>query len=120
MGQFCKAPKPGEEILILLPGWDRANWRRISDLLQGLSFHFEICPGINLSCLDINVTEEISNHVERDSALQHVHPFRVSKSMWTHCPIQAWNFALRFGCASETGESSGMKGVHHVNYPFSM
>jgi len=23
-------------------------------------------------------------------------------------------------CASETGESCGMKGIHHVNYPFSM
>ena len=73
------------------------NWRRVGDLFKGLSFHFKICPGIDLRCLDINVTEEIPNHVERDSALQHVHPFRVSKSMWTHCPIQAWNFALRFG-----------------------
>jgi hypothetical protein len=27
---------------------------------------------------------------------------------------------LAFWCASETGESSGMKGIHHVNYPFSM
>src|ERR1700758_1023825 len=73
------------------------NWRRIGDLFKGLSFHFKICPGINLSCLDINVTEEIPNHVERDSALQHVHPLRVSKSMWTYRPIQAWNLALRFG-----------------------
>ena len=31
---------------------------------KGVSFHFEICPGIDLSCLDINVTEEIPNHIE--------------------------------------------------------
>src|ERR1044071_2991836 len=73
------------------------NWRRVGDLFKGLSFHFKICPGIDLRCLDINVTEEIPNHVERDSALQHVHAFRVTKSVWTHRPIQAWDFALRFG-----------------------
>jgi hypothetical protein len=28
--------------------------------------------------------------------------------------------SLRLGCASETGESCGMKGAHHVNYPFDM
>ena len=39
--------------------------------------------------MSLNVTEEIPNHVERDSALQHVHPFRMSKGMWTHRPIQA-------------------------------
>jgi len=89
--------EPVKEILVLLPGRDGANWRRIGDLFKGVSFHFEICPGINLSCLDINVTEEISNHVERNSALQHVHPFCVSKSMRTHRPIQTWNVALRLG-----------------------
>jgi|SRR5579863_3680317 len=26
----------------------------------------------------------------------------------------------RLWCASETGESCGMEGVHHVNYPFDM
>ena len=26
----------------------------------------------------------------------------------------------RLWCASETGESSGMEGIHHVNYPFDM
>jgi hypothetical protein len=25
-----------------------------------------------------------------------------------------------YWCASETGESRGMKGIHHVNYPFDM
>lgn len=89
--------EPVKEIFILLPGWDRVNRRRIGDLFQGVSFHFEICPGINLSCLDISVPEEIPNHVERDSALQQVHPLRVSKSRWTHRPIQAWNVAVRLG-----------------------
>jgi hypothetical protein len=28
--------------------------------------------------------------------------------------------SLRLWCASETGESCGMKGIHHVNYPFGM
>ena len=35
-------------------------------------------------------------------------------------PIPLHLFGSRLGCASETGESRGMKGIHHVNYPFSM
>jgi hypothetical protein len=30
------------------------------------------------------------------------------------------DFLCEQWCASETGESCGMKGIHHVNYPFSM
>ena len=77
----------------MLPGRDGWNWRWLGDLLKRLSFHLEICSRVNLSCFDIDVAEEIPNHVERDSALQEVHSFRVPKSMGTQRPVQRWKFA---------------------------
>ena len=85
--------EPVKKVLVLLPGRNRSNRRRIADLLKRVSFHLEICPRVDLSCFDIDVTEEIPNHVERDSALQQVHSFRVAKRMRTHRSVQTRKFA---------------------------
>ena len=69
LSKSYKESKPVQKVLILLPGRNSLNWRRIGDFFKRLSFHFQICPRVNLSCFDIDVTEEIPNHVERDPTL---------------------------------------------------
>ena len=51
-------------------------------------FHLEICPGVDLSRFDIHMTEEIANHVERDSTLQQVHSLGMAQRVWTHGTVQ--------------------------------
>ena len=62
--------EPIEKVLVLLPSWNRWDRRRLTDLLKRLPFHLEICPRVDLSCFDVHVTQEVADHVERDSALQ--------------------------------------------------
>jgi len=56
--------KPVQQVFVLVPGWDGGNRRRVGKFLQCLSFHLEVCSRVDLSCFDIDVTKEISNHVE--------------------------------------------------------
>jgi hypothetical protein len=44
------------------------------------------------------VAEEVADHVERDSALQQVHSFCVSKRVRTHCSVQTRAFV---SCSDE-------------------
>ena len=76
-----------------MPRGNGADRRRFGDLLQRVSLHLEICPRVDLSCLDIDVPEEVSNHVERDSALQQVHSFGVSQRVRGDYSVQTWALA---------------------------
>ncbi len=80
--------EPVKKVFVLLPAWNRLDWRRVIDFLKRVSFHLQICPRVNLSRFDIHVAEEVADHVERDSALQQVHSFCVSKRVRTHCSAQ--------------------------------
>ena len=80
--------EPVQKVLVLVPhgqGWER---RRLADFLKRVPFHLEIGPRVDLSRFDIRMTEEVANHVERDSTLQQVHAFRVSKRVRTHRSVQ--------------------------------
>src|SRR6516162_2776706 len=80
--------EPVKKALVLLPGWDRLDYRGLADFFKGLSLHLQICPRVDLSRFSIHVPEEVADHVERDSALQQVHTLRVSQRVWTHSSIQ--------------------------------
>jgi hypothetical protein len=75
--------------LVLLPAWNRLDWRRVIDSLKGIPFHLQIRPRVNLGCFDIYMAEEVADHVKRDSALQQVHSLCVSERVRTHYPVQA-------------------------------
>ena len=70
--------EPVKKALVLLPGWDRLDYRGLADFFKGLSLHLQICPRVNLSRFGIHVAEEVADHVERDSTLQQVHSFCVA------------------------------------------
>lgn len=80
--------EPVKKVFVLLPAWNRLDWRRVFDFLKRVSFHLQICPRVNLSRFNIHVAEEVADHVERDSALQQVHSFCVSKRVRTHRSAQ--------------------------------
>ena len=85
--------EPVKKVLVLLPGGDCLDQRRLTDFFEGLLLHLQICPGINLSRFDVHVAEEVADHVERDSALQQVHTFRVSQLMRTYGAVQTRTLA---------------------------
>jgi hypothetical protein len=59
--------------------------------------HLEIRPRVNLSRFDIQVTQEIPNHVERDSTLQQVHSFGIAERVRTQRSVQSRTPAACFG-----------------------
>ena len=75
--------EPVKKIFVLLPAWNRLDWRRASDFLKRLPFHLQIRPRVNLGCFDIFMAEEVADHVKRDSALQQVHSLCVSERVRT-------------------------------------
>lgn len=81
--------EPVKKIFILLPRWNRLDWRRVIDFLKGIPFHLQIRPCVDLGCFDIYMAEEVADHVKRDSALQQVHSLCVSERVRTHYPVQA-------------------------------
>ena len=85
--------EPFEHVFVLVPGGDGTDRRRFGNRLQRLSFHLKICPRVDLSCFDIDVPEEISNHVERDSILQQVHSLGVSQCVRSDYSVQTWAVA---------------------------
>lgn len=70
--------EPLQKVLVLLPGWNGSDRRRLADFFQRVSFHLEICSRVDLSRFDIHMAEEVPDHVKRDSTLQQVHSFRVT------------------------------------------
>ena len=76
-----------------MPRWNGRDRRRFGDFLQRLSFHFEVGSRVDLSCFDIDVPEEVPNHVERDSTLQQVHSLGMPQCVRTHGSVQAGTFA---------------------------
>ena len=81
--------EPVKKIFVLLPAWNRLDWRRVIDFLKRIPFHLQIRPRVNLGCFDVYMAEEVADHVKRDSALQQVHSLCVSERVRTHCPVQA-------------------------------
>ena len=90
--------EPVQKVLVLLPGWNGGDQRGFADFLKGVSFHLEICPRVDLSGFDIHMAQEVPDHVQRDSTLQQVHAFRVSKRVWTHRSVQT---GTRVSCFHE-------------------
>ena|SRR6266581_151086 len=94
--EVLQRTEPLKKVLVLLPGWNGWDRRRVADFLKRVSFHLEICPRVDLSRFDICMAQEVPDHVERDSTLQQVHSFRVSKRVWTHRSVQTRTLASRF------------------------
>ena len=61
--------EPLKKVVVLLPGWNRLDRRRVADFFKCVSFHLEICPRIDLSCFDIHMAQEVPDHFGRDSTL---------------------------------------------------
>ena len=85
--------EPVQQVFVLSPRGNGSDWRRFGDGLQRPSLHLVICPRVDLSCFDIDVPEEVPNHVERNPTLQQVHPFGVSQRVRADCSVQTWALA---------------------------
>ena len=88
--------EPLKKGLVLLPGWNRLERRRVAESLKRGSLHLEICPCIDLSRFDIHMAQEVPDHVEGDSALQQVHSFGVAKHVRSHRSVQTRTLASCF------------------------
>src|SRR5229473_737313 len=63
--------QPFEQRFVLLPGRDLWKRRTVGGFLESLALHLKICASINLSCLHIDVAEEVAD----DFAAQEPHTF---------------------------------------------
>ena len=61
--------EPLEKILVLLPRWNLLHRGEVAEFLKGSSFHFKVCPGIDLSRFDISVAQKIADDLQGDSTL---------------------------------------------------
>src|SRR6266404_7368691 len=85
--------EPVKKVFVLLPAWNRLDWRRVIDFLKRVSFHLQICPRVNLSRFGIHVAEEVADHVERDSTLQQVHTLCMPQRVRAYCSVQTRTLA---------------------------
>ena len=88
--------EPLQKVLVVLPGWNRSDRRRIADSLKRDSFHLEIGRRIDLSCFDIHMAQEVADHLRGDSTLQQVHSFGVAKHVRSHRSVQTRTLASCF------------------------
>src|SRR5260370_30961908 len=76
--------QPLEQGLVLLPGRDLRKQRAVHRFLKCFPIHLKIRASIDLSCLDVDVTKEVADDLERDATLQQVHTLCVSQAVRTH------------------------------------
>ena len=61
--------QPLEQRFVLLPGGELTNWRFAGDVFQRGALHLQIGPRVDLRRIDVDMTEEVANDLQRHAAL---------------------------------------------------